>query len=698
VGYEGEMSQEKVLKTLVSLGLTLWEAKVYIFLSKRGSTRVKDASKALKISKQRLYPILKSLKSKGIVNSTLERPARFSAVPFEKVLDSFLKAKIDQAQRIQKNKSELLEDWQSIALAKSESSPGKFTVIEGRLYIYSKIQQMMQNTKEQISFVATVPSLARADLYGLFDSAFNHPSRSKIKFRFLTDLSEQNANAIKALLRQKPKSVFSLEGRTPDLGLKLCPRMVIRDREETVFFIDSGIGKFESEQDDVCLWTNCKSLVCAFLAMFEDLWRNSTNIELKIDEIETGRLPPQTQIISDAQTASEKYQAEVDSAENEILVITSSEGLVEFWKSVKTVRKCTQRGVSIKIMAPITNENMEPARQLLRYCEVRHVSASYLGATIIDQKHLFQFKEHPTGQTETGRIGNFENTFYTNDLDYVKKTWNMLKCIWKSAPTPSTLTLDAIVGNIGLTIAPLSIKTRNYIKKVGSYTILNEKPPGTITEKDVLNKIIHAKKYPVKDVSMDVDRLYATTGLAVVHPPNYFNLPDTMIFAFHVEKQSSLGEEDALMIFLWLETPKGYTYVPVAIVGDNPEAQEHWKKSHLGTPAGQNVQLFKKDEIQIRVHANNLYAAWTVPIQLYPSRYVLPPACLLLEAYGEVKTVAYTVVPPSGFRSVFEQNYFDAFVTFIHPSSKYQGPGTDGFFVRDLVATTYPPSNSKENV
>ena len=689
------MSQEKVLNALVSLGLTQGEAKVYIFLSKRGSTRAKDASRVLKLSKQRLYPIIKSLKSKGIVNSTLERPARFDAVPFEKVLDVFLKAKIDQVQSIKKNKSDLLEDWQSIALTKSESTPAKFTVIEGRRFIYSKIQQMIQEAKEQISFVATVPSLARADLYGLFDSTLNHPLRSKIRFRFLTEISAQNANAVKNLLRQKPKSVLNLEGRTPDLGLKLCPRMIIRDEEETIFFISRGRGKTENEQDNVCLWTNCKSLVFAFLTMFDDLWYNSTDIESKIVEIETGRLPPQTEIINDTETAGEKYYDKVDSAENEIFIMTSSEGLVRFWRRMKD-QDCTRREVSIKIMAPITNENLESARQLLNYGEVRHISAGYLGATIIDRKHLFQFKEPPNQHAETGRTAYFKNTFYTNDPDYVKKTWNMLQRIWKSAFTPSTLTLDAIIGKIGPTLAPLSIKTRNYIKKVGAYTIRNEKPPGTTIEKDVLNKIIYAKKYPVKNVSKDVDRLYATTGLAIVHAPHHFNLPDIMISALHVDKQSSLGEEDALMIYLWLETPKGYTYVPVAIVGDNPEAQEHWKKSHLGTPAGKNVQLLKKDEIQIRVHGNNLYAAWTVPIQLYPSRYVLPPACLLLEAYGDVKTVAYTVVPPSGFRSVFEQNYFDAFVTFLHPSSKYQGPGTDGFFVRDLIATTYPPSTSKD--
>ena len=92
------MSQEKVIKTLESLGLAQLDAKVYVLLAKKGPIKAIDAAKALKISKQRLYPILKNLKSKGIVNSTLERPARFTALQFEKVLDLLVKVKLEQDQ------------------------------------------------------------------------------------------------------------------------------------------------------------------------------------------------------------------------------------------------------------------------------------------------------------------------------------------------------------------------------------------------------------------------------------------------------------------------------------------------------------------------------------------------------------------------------------------------------------------------
>ena len=171
--------------------------------------------------------------------------------------------------------------------------------------------------------------------------------------------------------------------------------MVIRDEEEALFFIDSTRGKFVSEQDDVCLWTNCKSLVQAFTAVFENLWRNSTNIKKKIEEIETGKPTPKTYVISDAEAAKKKYEETVQSAKEEIIMMTSSKGLIECWKSMPHIKKWIEKGVSVEIMAPIVSENLEAAEQLSKICAVRHISISYWGTTIVDGKHLFQFKAPP---------------------------------------------------------------------------------------------------------------------------------------------------------------------------------------------------------------------------------------------------------------------------------------------------------------
>ena len=573
----------------------------------------------------------------------------------------------------------------------AESSIEKFVVIKGSKKIYSKIAKIIQDTRHQLSVATSLPSLMRVDRFGVLDVAPNHPLRPQIQFRFLTELSEQNLNAAKAFLNRAPETAFNFKVRNPDLGLKVFPRMIMRDNKEILFFITPPRTD-ESRKDEACLWTNCKSLVQAFTAVFEDLWRNSTDIQTKIIEIEVGTARPETFIIKDTEAAHKKYIDTLRSAEREVTMMTSSEGLIRIWKNMPVVKDSAERSVSTKIMAPIVNDNLEVAQELSKFCEVKHVSSIYLGTTIVDGKHLFQFRESPKHK-KSENMAHFENTFYTNDLEYVKKSQSMLNDVWKNAYKPSAITLESILENAGPGLDHFSRRLHNYAKKVDGYTDSDEKSLRAISEKDILNKINHAKKYPAESSSIDI--MYATVGLAVIHPPNYFNLPDMVVMIFDVKKESGLGEENAIILYLQLETPTGYNYVPVAIIGCNPRAHTLWKNVYAGSPAGQNTKLINKNEIHIRVHDNTLFAGWTVPIQLFPQQLSLPPVCIQIEGYGDVKTVAYNIVNPSGYKQVVEENYFDAFVTFFHPSSKYSGPGTDGFFIRDFITTTHPPATEQ---
>jgi sugar-specific transcriptional regulator TrmB len=682
------LSQEEVQKTLVGFGLTEIEAKIYVFLAKRGAQKGRDIRKALKITKQQLYPGLKSLQKMGIVSSTLEHPARFSALSFEKVLDLFIKAKVEETQRLQKSKEEILSKWQALGIP--EIAAARFTVIEGRSYIFSKIQQMIQETKNQISTITTVPSLVQADQFGLFDAGFDHPLKSKIHFRFLTELSSQNVQAMKSLILETTRAELNFEGRNPNLGLKLFPRMVIRDQEEAIFFIKPRTETSIVEKDDVCLWTNCKTLVQAFTAIFEELWRHSTDIQKKIVEIETGEPPPKVYTISDKETARKKYDETVQEAKKEIMLLTSSRGLIESWENMLRFKKLAQRGVSIQIMAPIVRENLEALEQLSKFCSIRHVPVRYWRTLIVDGKHLLQFKPSPTDVEKPESMTDFESAFYSNDLEYLKVMKGALDEIWKDARAPSAIKLESTLGSYGFPVVPLPKKS--FLEK-GDVKVIDFKPPGTLTEKDVLNKIISARKIPAKDTSKNISRLYASQAMAIIHLPDHFNLPDMMIQATHAEKQSTWGPGDFLVVYLWLETPKGYTFVPVAVAAEENEKDDRvFRLWFAGTPAENNVQRVKEDEIQVIAHGKTLFAGWTVPIQLFPSQYILPPACLLFEGYGDVKTFGHTVVPSSGIEAEMEGNCFAAFVTFIHPESKYSGPGIDGFFARDFIMTKTLPS------
>ena len=103
-----------LLKTLVSLGLTEVDAEIYLLLAKEGSQQGRDIAGTLRLYKQQLYRSLKRLQKKGVVNASLEHPARFSAVSLEKVLDFLIDAKKEQALALQESKRELLSNWGAI--------------------------------------------------------------------------------------------------------------------------------------------------------------------------------------------------------------------------------------------------------------------------------------------------------------------------------------------------------------------------------------------------------------------------------------------------------------------------------------------------------------------------------------------------------------------------------------------------------
>lgn len=684
--------EERIKSVLKDFGLTETEVALYLFLAKHDALKGTEIARQIKKDKAQVYHMLKSLQAKGLLESTLEAPVRFVLIPFEKVVESTISAKREEAAQIENAKEELLNYWKNISQTSPELPLERFVVIEGRRKVYSKISEMIAETKNQLSTITTVTSLLQADQFGLYDGAFNHPLKSQIQFRFLTELSSRNLNRMKSLLKKISGSGFNLRGRNPDLGQSLFPRMVIRDCEEALFFITPQTSSSTEEQDYLCLWTNCRDLVQAFGSVFEDLWQSSTDIHKRIAEIETGKLPPKTCVISNAETAHKKYHEVISSAEKEVFMITSSKGLLACWKGKNIVKDWTQRGVSLRIMAPITSENLEAAQQLLKCCEVRHVPVGYLETTIVDGQHLFQFKNPPPEEEELRAMTYFENTFYTDDSEYVIKTKKMLDDIWRKASAPSAITVKSVTSNTNMT-PPVPEETWiRVVKKITVPVLLEEQRPlEKLTEKDVLNKILTAERVIAKDPSKEIIRQYGTNAQAIIHPPSSFNLPDMLFHIFHSGKNSSFGAEDAIFVMLWLETPKGYAYVPVAYVGDNPESAEYCKTYVFpGSPAGQNVQLVKKDELQIMVHGNTLFAGWTTPIPLLPP-LSLPPSCIILEGYSEVTTVTFTLLLPLGHRERVHMNGSEAFVTFLHPSSKYSGPGTDGFLARECIMEFYPP-------
>jgi sugar-specific transcriptional regulator TrmB len=114
------MSKERIINTLVGLGLSQVDAQVYVFLAEQGPHKMSEIALALNLHEKKVYTSLKDLQRKSIVEASIQYPLEFMAVPFEEVIDFFIEIKKERAKVIRESREGLLSSWR--AITKKESA------------------------------------------------------------------------------------------------------------------------------------------------------------------------------------------------------------------------------------------------------------------------------------------------------------------------------------------------------------------------------------------------------------------------------------------------------------------------------------------------------------------------------------------------------------------------------------------------
>jgi hypothetical protein len=196
----------------------------------------------------------------------------------------------------------------------------------------------------------------------------------------------------------------------------------------------------------------------------------------------------ETYVIRDAEAAFAKFNEVLNSSEKEILIMTSPKGVINAWKNQVLRKKSKEKGVSIKVVAPITSENLRAARELQNYCSVKHVPACHARATVIDGKHLFQFK---LIQEKLAGVQHFENTIFSGNLEFVQRARSILDEIWRGAFDIS----NVVVGSLSRTAVPTVFPSTHvsdvakimHEQNIGAVIVVKDLSPlGIITERDII--------------------------------------------------------------------------------------------------------------------------------------------------------------------------------------------------------------------
>lgn len=84
--YGHKLTLEKIRNELITFGLTLSHANVFIYLGKYGSKTASEITKALQLPRTETYHLVNSLQNIGLVVAELTHPSKYTAKEMKEVI------------------------------------------------------------------------------------------------------------------------------------------------------------------------------------------------------------------------------------------------------------------------------------------------------------------------------------------------------------------------------------------------------------------------------------------------------------------------------------------------------------------------------------------------------------------------------------------------------------------------------------
>ena len=502
------MSEKDVTRFLQILGLSKREIQVYMFLAKSGVQSTSFVAKRLKMERVQAYRTFKKLQEKGFIEATLERPTRFTIVPFSALVDNFITAKKNEVVNLNDQKQNLLTAWQSISAPESEYPVAKFSIITGKKKIHSKMLNMIEESKSEVIVLTTALGLIQEDIAGIFDAAVEPSQERNVQVQIITDISTENLKVVERIDRNITEDKLNIKLRHVNMNSKFFPRFLIKDEEEAILYAPFGNEASVLNLEDEGLWINDKMFISVLKAFFVQMWQSGVDATRRIDELRSGIPLGETLVIKGAEEAWNKVIKVLESAKKDVVVITSSQSINRLAEDDPLI-KFFKKGLKVRLMASIDLDNLEPAQKLALHYEIKHVPISYMTMMLVDNKHLFMFKNPPLSDFGTESAFYLADTFYSTDPSQIERVSEMLNDIWKRG-----IDITDISSQAGTKLPTIEVATTDTVaatvdkmlqNNVNSVLITeHHKPIGVINDRDVLREIVEQQRNPTKTMAKDL--------------------------------------------------------------------------------------------------------------------------------------------------------------------------------------------------
>jgi sugar-specific transcriptional regulator TrmB len=260
------LSDENAAQTLIQLGLTVLEARIYLALCKYGSLTTRALSELTKTAQPDTYRVLAKLQKKGLVEKRIVKPAKFKAVPADNSLTFLLEKKKTEYDDLKVNTRRLIREIKEKPAQEPETIQNHFALIPQRETVVKRITEAIDSAKKSVDIFLSWKRFSLG-ITSTFSESSQRAWERGVKFRIAVESPRKAADV--ELVRE-----FCGKSRFCNLRfLPMFPKTVlgIYDEKEVFIIVDPRKSLFDSP----ALWSNNQSLISVAQDYFETLWRTA---------------------------------------------------------------------------------------------------------------------------------------------------------------------------------------------------------------------------------------------------------------------------------------------------------------------------------------------------------------------------------------------------------------------------------------
>jgi sugar-specific transcriptional regulator TrmB len=268
------LSQDETVETLVNLGLTVLQARVYIALSRLGTQTGRATAKAARVAPQDVYRVLSELQEKGLIEKIISKPNQYRSAPVIQGLSMLLHDRNQQTYKLKKAVSKICKNLEIKDYQDNNDVTKEFALLPAQERAINRDVNLFETVQTSLELVNNFQ-----ESMALHEYHFKREIKALktgVKIREILSVNNSRirpSNDFLKLVAMKPayrvRYIYSPEPA----------KLIIKDSKEVLV---STKGSVNALQQPV-LWSSNNVLVQIIQQWFDNMWKNSQEEYLCIE-------------------------------------------------------------------------------------------------------------------------------------------------------------------------------------------------------------------------------------------------------------------------------------------------------------------------------------------------------------------------------------------------------------------------------